>query len=155
MKFSLALIITATSILVSIGGCASQEAPLTSATVLFDNPEQTTFTVYIADSVSEQTLGLGDIATLPKDHGMLFIYSETDEYTFWMRNVEYPIDIIWLRDGTVVDITANIPPEQATTALTDYQQYSPNQPVNMVLEVGAGVTEAAGISIGQHLTIDP
>lgn len=154
MKFY-ALLLISGAVIASTSGCGAKTPAFTSATVSFDTPQTTIFTVDIADSVDEQTLGLGDVDVLPANHGMLFVYSQADVYTFWMRNVEYPIDIIWLRDGTVVDITANVPPESPTTALSEYRVYSPKQPVNMVLEVGSGVAEEAGITIGQHLTIDP
>ncbi len=137
-------------------GCFSQsEASFNTARVAFDNPNSTSFTVDVADTVAEQTLGLGDTEILPADHGMLFIYPEADIYPFWMKEVEYPLDIIWIMDDTVVDITTNIPPEGAGTAYRDYAKYSPNTPVNMVLEVKAGVTEQENIAIGQHLTIEP
>lgn len=139
--------------MISIAGCGSQTPiEFTSTSVTFDNPKATTFTVEVADTVTEQTLGLGDTEMLPVDHGMVFIYPKTDVYEFWMKDVEYPIDIIWIQDLTVVDITSNIKPEAKGTAYANYAHYSPNTPVNMVLEVSAGVAKAEGIAIGQHLT---
>lgn len=141
--------------LISIAGCGSRTpVEFTSTSVTFDNPKATTFTVDVADSVAEQTLGLGDTETLPPDHGMIFIYPKKDIYEFWMKDVEYPIDIIWIQDLTVVDITNNIPPEAKGTTYANYAHYSPNTPVNTVLEVGAGVAKAEGIVVGQHLTLD-
>lgn len=152
MKQFTQLIILSTA-LISIAGCGSQTPiEFTSTSVTFDNPKVTTFTVDIADTIPEQTLGLGDTEILPINHGMLFIYPKSDIYEFWMKDVEYPIDIIWIKDLTVVDITSNIPPETEGTTYANYAHYAPNTPVDMVLEVGAGVSKQEGIAVGQHLT---
>lgn len=121
----------------------------------FDNIQQTSLQVYIADSANEQAVGLGDIPELPATHGMLFIYSQPAQYSYWMKGVEYPIDIIWLKEMTVVDITPNIQPEDPSTALQDYARYSPAVPVDGVLEVTSGLTDQVGIEIGHHLTVQP
>lgn len=151
--FKVAILFSAITIVSVITGCTSQSNVVFSSThITFDNPKSTTFTVDVADTIAEQTLGLGDTTMLPVDHGMIFIYPKTNMYEFWMKDVEYPIDIIWIKDLTVVDITSNIPPEARGTTYANYAHYSPNSPVNMVLEVGAGIAKQEGIAVGQHLT---
>lgn len=124
-----------------------------SAQLTFSNAVGSQLDVYIADEPAEQVLGLGDIDTLPNDQGMLFLYENYDRFQYWMKNVEYPIDIVWLVDGTIVDITQNVPPESAITAPADYKRYQPNQPVNQVLEVNAGYVPAHGIAIGDTIEL--
>lgn len=123
------------------------------AQVQFTNEARTQIDVYIADQPAEQSLGLGDIELLPSDQGMLFLFTNYDRYVYWMKGVEYPIDIIWLADNEIVDITERVEPEQVITPEKDYMYYEPVVPVNQVLEVQAGFVERNSIAIGQTISV--
>ncbi|MDP3970425.1 MAG: DUF192 domain-containing protein [bacterium] len=142
------------SLVVLTAGCSlspdSKSFLSTSTIVKFNDSEINT---YIADEESERNLGLGDIAELEWNQGMLFVYDESDEYSYWMKDVEYPIDIIWLSDDYIVDITENVPPEAEGTSLLQYQSYSPHAPVNRVLEVNAGYVQENNVKIGDIIKI--
>ena len=68
----------------------------------------------LAISPSEKALGLGLRKRLPQDTGMLFVYGAEGGLTFWMKGMEFPIDILWLsREGTIVDISRDARPSPA------------------------------------------
>jgi uncharacterized membrane protein (UPF0127 family) len=66
-----------------------------------------------------------------------------------MKGMRIPLDIIWIDDTTIVDVSENVP------VATDgaYPSYLPTKPVNKVLEVNAGVVRKLGISIDDIVEI--
>src|SRR5437867_679123 len=59
----------------------------------------------------DRAMGLMFRASLPKDHGMLFLFDQPDFHTIWMKNCKFPIDIVWLDgDRRVVDVAPSVPP---------------------------------------------
>lgn len=74
---------------------------------------------------------------------MLFVYEEPTTPSFWMRDMNFAIDIIWVNaDGQIVDVMTHITPD------TYPQTFEPNQPVKYVLEVNAGFTQEHAIKAG-------
>ena len=85
--------------------------------------------------------------SLPSNEGMLFVFSESAERGFWMRNMSFPIDIIWInKNKTVIGVSNNIDPE------TYPNIFFPPSPVKYVLELNAGYAEKNGIASGTPLT---
>ena len=107
------------------------------------------FTVEIADEPAEQSQGLSDRPSMSADHGMLFIFPAADRYSFWMRNMQFSLDIVWIADNKVVDISRDLPPEGDAPALT----YQPSVPADTVLEINGGAAEEKGIEVGQEVTV--
>jgi len=104
------------------------------------------YSVWVADSLFEQATGLGDIAHLEPDQGMIFIFPQETEQVFWMKDVAYPIDIIWINDGKVIG---------SVTAQPDITlRFKSPDLVNMVLEVPAGTVARDGIKIGDKVALD-
>lgn len=104
--------------------------------------------VEVADTIGKQTKGLGGRDSLPEDHGMIFPFSLPDTYSFIMRDMHFPLDIIWIRDGKIIDISHDVPaPKQGGVPFS----VMPKQPVNAVLEVNAGWTVKNKINIGDQL----
>lgn len=96
--------------------------------------------------------GLGGRTTLSENTGMLFQYPEPDTYPFWMKGMKMPLDIIWIVDNRIVDITAKIPaPRVGDVSLPVYR---PNQPVTDILEVRAGFAAKYGLKVGDVVRID-
>jgi uncharacterized membrane protein (UPF0127 family) len=87
-------------------------------------------------------LGLGHRPELPEGRGMLFILPNQVIQYFCMREMQFPIDIIWLASGRVVGITKNMPPEDSQT------NYPSPEPVQYVLEVPGGFSDRKGIKTG-------
>lgn len=69
-----------------------------------------TISAYVARSESEKARGLSGRLGLKKNEGMLFIFEAAERYGFWMKDIRFPIDIIWIRDRKIVGLEKNIPP---------------------------------------------
>ncbi len=94
--------------------------------------------------------GLSDRADLGSSDGMLFIFPQSHVPIFWMKDMHFPIDIIWISHGLVVDITHSAPVSESDHLPT----YSPKVPVEMVLEVNSGWAEENGVIIGDNLILN-
>ena len=105
--------------------------------------------VEIADEASEMARGLSNRKSLDKNHGMIFVFVEPGQPAFWMKDMEFPIDIIWIKNDVVVDIAPNLPVVAAEFLST----YSPREPANYVLEVNAGFAKENGIKVGDKVDI--
>ena len=139
---------------------ASQAFYALSDFVGSDGTEVEETQVYINDAVfvaetartqEEVSTGLSGRPRLAKNKGMLFIFSTAGFYQFWMPNMHFPIDIIWINDSKVVDITENVSnifdPANPT-------YYRPSEAVNYVLEVNAGSVLRHGIKVGDSVFIE-
>ncbi|OGG36778.1 hypothetical protein A2110_01050 [Candidatus Jorgensenbacteria bacterium GWA1_54_12] len=99
-----------------------------------------------AVTAAEKMRGLSGRAELPENHGMLFVYNRPGRYGFWMKDMRFPIDIIWLSKGfTIVDITPHISPDSFPKV------FRPKEPAQYVLEVNADFAEKHHLSIGDSL----
>jgi uncharacterized membrane protein (UPF0127 family) len=105
--------------------------------------------VEIAKTEAAREKGLSSRPSLDKNKGMLFIFSKSDFHQFWMRDMNFPIDIIWINDGKVVGITPNVSNDFDSVGP---QVYSPPQPAQYVLEVNAGFSAEKNIEIGDFVT---
>lgn len=106
--------------------------------------------VEIAATPEKRAQGLSGRVELADDHGMLFPMGEPQVYAFWMKAMRFPLDIIWIRDGRVVDISENVP---APTAGELPVSVRPREPIDYVLEVNAGFVEKKGIGVGDRVEI--
>lgn len=106
--------------------------------------------VEIADSFEKQRQGLSDREELTQGTGMLFVWDNKQVRTFWMKNMYFPLDIIWITDGQVVNISENLPPEGEVPKNT----YSSIFPVDYVLEVNAGFCQRYGIKVGDEVFLN-
>lgn len=100
-----------------------------------------TFTVEIADESQERAAGLMFRETMPDDRGMLFVFEETRQLAFWMKNTPMPLDLLFIGpDGKIKAILPGEPYSEAAI--------SPDQPVRYVLELKAGTAAKQGVSDG-------
>ncbi len=104
------------------------------------------FEVKIADSDAERQQGLSGRETIGAD-GLLFVLEETKTPGIWMKDMRFAIDIVWLLDGKVVDVSKNAVPEPGV-ADTELTIYRPDQPVDAILEVVTGDAERFGLFEG-------
>lgn len=107
--------------------------------------------VELANTPQKQIKGLSYRENLLADSGMLFIFDNYQVRGFWMKGMNFPLDIIWIASGQIVGVEKNVP-VATTTPLPVY--YSP-QKVNLVLEVNAGFTDKNNIRVGDAIKINP
>lgn len=101
----------------------------------------------IADTFEAQRQGLSDREELANNTGMLFVWEEKQIKNFWMKNMHFPLDIIWIDGNKIVHISENLPPEGEMPQ----NHYSSIVPVNNVLEVNAGFCAEHDIKIGDEV----
>jgi len=89
-------------------------------------------------SVNDQKINV----YLADDKGMLFEYKSPQKPAFWMKDMGFDIDIVWIRDGYIVGITPDV------SHFSPSAKYYPEQDIDMVLEVSAGYCKRHGISVG-------
>lgn len=101
--------------------------------------------VEIADTMATRAQGLSGKGRLPEDQGMFFVFPIPAIYPFWMKDMKFPIDIIWIRGEKIVGITENAAVPDSSSGLPIY---SPPTLVDKVLEVDAGVAKKLGLEEG-------
>ena len=107
------------------------------------------FVVDVAVTEPQKELGLGNRNHMALDHGMLFVYDHAEAYSYWMKGMRFPLDMVWIKDKTIVDITKNVP----VSVNGMLPVYSPKVPVDKVLELNAGITDKYQIKPGDTLLI--
>lgn len=108
-----------------------------------------TFSVEVADTDLKREKGLGDRDSLPTDHGMYFPFPAAQYWVFWMKGMRFPIDIVWIQDGKVVDVSQDVQVDAGLPLKT----YSPVAPADAVLELNAGTAREIGLTKGDAVTL--
>ena len=104
----------------------------------------------LADTPIKRAQGLMFRETLPADHGMLFTFGDTQAWSFWMKNTQLSLDIIWLDPKKkIVHIERNVP--ICTKTDDSCPQYRPNDGAMFVLEVNGGRADALDLQRGKKL----
>ena len=105
----------------------------------------------MAVNVIDQARGLMFRDELADDAGMLFIFMEMAERSFWMFRTRIPLDIIWLdNQRRIVEISANTPPCESEER-SGCPSHGGAVPSQYVLEIAAGQAAAHGLRIGDRL----
>lgn len=108
--------------------------------------------VLVAASPKHQYTGLGGRDSLEPYDGMLFVFSFPRYVGIVMRDMRFPIDIVWFDQGKVVDIAPRVPIEPDVKE-EDLRVYQPRLPASHVLELPAGWAEEHGLKIGDELRV--
>lgn len=111
------------------------------------------FRAEVASTPIARARGLSGRDFLAADSGMLFTFDKPAIYSFWMKDMRFPIDIIWLRDAKVVYVAKNVLPPGPGISDSELKVYSPSVEADMVLEVAAGMVDKFGISVGDAVSV--
>ena len=104
-------------------------------------------TVEIADQPAELSRGLGYRAGLAPGTGMLFLYPEPAPRSFWMKGMQFCLDIIWIEDGAIQGAAENVCPAPPGTADADLPSYVSPVPVSRECRRGDKDVDARGSSL--------
>lgn len=97
------------------------------------------FNLELAKTEKDREIGLAKYSNIENDFGMLFVFKNSGNYSFWMKNMKFPIDIIFIRNGKIVAIFNNVlPPTNNSFQLPIYK---PEKISDAVLEINAGLSK--------------
>lgn len=123
-------------------------ATVTASTTRTISLKEVRLQVSVADTDASREQGLSGRAGLAEDEGMLFIFPIDGQYAFWMKDMRFSIDMVWLSsDGSVVYIVKNAAPE---TYPNDFVSPSP---ARYVLELPAGWASMHSLKIGDKAAL--
>jgi uncharacterized membrane protein (UPF0127 family) len=105
-------------------------------------------TVRIADEPDERARGLMGVTDLPTDEGMAFLYGESTDATFWMKDTPIPLSIAFVdQDNRIVTIREMTPCTDDVACRT----YASTEPYTKAIEAEAGWFAAHGIEEGDRI----
>lgn len=106
--------------------------------------------VSVAASLDAIEQGLSGRSVVPSQ-GMLFVLPKRDIPRFWMKEMLFDLDMVWIDQDIIVDITHKVPAPDSKTPLAELPIYSPTKPVTLVLEIPAGQSESLGLQVGDKI----
>lgn len=106
--------------------------------------------VEVARTEEEITQGLSNRTSLGSD-GMLFVIDPPRIPSFWMKGMNFPLDIIWIRNGKVINIDFDVPVFMQQTV--NPPLYQPSASVDHVLELPAGASKTLGFKVGSLFSV--
>lgn len=110
------------------------------------------FNLKVAKTAKEKEVGLSETKSLSADNGMFFSFDKPDYYSFWMKNMNFPIDIIFIRDDTIVTIYENAkPPQNSNENIPIYQ---PKDLSDGVIEINSGLSSKYGFTKGDKVKFE-
>ena len=102
----------------------------------------------VADSIPERIKGLSDTPFLPEGVVKLFAFGAEGEHGIWMKDMNYPLDIIWVsKKGTIVHIEEQVSPE------TYPDSFSSPKPAWYVIEANAGFVASSSLAVGDEVVV--
>ncbi len=105
------------------------------------------FRVEVANTMISRAKGLSGHAPLTDNEGMLFLFGESGNYGFWMKDMKFPIDIIWIDGNKITTIAPGVTPN------TYPSSFYPDLPSDKVLEINAGTVQNLGVKVGDEVKI--
>lgn len=113
--------------------------------------------VEVARTAEERARGLSGRDGLAEDAGMIFPFDTAGHPGFWMQGMRFDLDLVWARDGRIVEIHERVPrpPPGPDPNAPPLPLYRPRSPADLVLEVPAGTASRRGWRVGDTLEIEP
>lgn len=110
------------------------------------------FEVIVVSTSKEMEIGLSKTTSLPQNKGMLFLFKTPSHYSFWMKDMKIPIDIIYINNDKIVTIFSKVNPP------TDPKEspiiYRPDEPSDRVLEINSGLSEKYSFKKGDKIVFE-
>ena len=117
--------------------------------ILLDTQE---LSVEVASTSEEKVQGLSGRSGIGSD-GMLFLMDTPQVAVFWMKDMHFPIDIVWIKDRKVIGFVEDTPAPASETPDAKLPTYSSKKLVDQVLELPAGYVKQHAVTVGSLFTI--
>lgn len=128
----------------------SRKGPISSQVTINDK----TFSVDVADTREEREKGLSGRKKLDAGEAMLFVFEETGLHTFWMKDMKFNLDIIFIKDDKIVTIHKNVEKPSPDLAPAELEHYAPRESANFVLEINSGLSDKYSFKEGDTVKIE-
>lgn len=109
--------------------------------------------VLVANNHKHRLKGWSDKKDMGKYGGMLFVFPDFGQHAMVMRDMHFPLDIIWLDGNKIIDIAPNLPPEPDVSE-DQLIVYRARAASTLVLELPAGFKDQYGLKIGDTVEIN-
>lgn len=110
-----------------------------------------TFKLYIAKTDKDKQIGLSKYKKIENERGMVFSFSKANYYPFWMKEMKFPIDIIFIKDNKIVSITHNAP--LVKKGDNNPPIYQAEEPFTHALEINSGLAKKYAFKKNDVVTI--
>lgn len=105
----------------------------------------------VAKTTKEHEIGLSNRKSLKENQGMIFLFDKPDYYSFWMRNMKFPIDILFLNGNRIVTIHKNVKPPESNNA--SLPLFTSDGPADKVIELPAGKSDNLDLKDGDTISL--
>lgn len=110
---------------------------------------ETSIKLEVANNGITRANGLSNRIKLDEDRGMIFVFVENEQPGFWMKDMKFPIDIIWINENLkIIEVHKNISPSTYPTV------FYPASPIKYVIEVPAGYFDKYLLKIGDPVFLE-
>ena len=143
--------LTSTSFATSSAAIAGSCGPYQKGEVMVNGQK---ISVDISDTNCKQTLGLSGRTSLPIGTGMIFIFPQDSNYIFWMKDMNFPLDIVWVSaDFHIVGIEKNVSPDTYDTKNPSQSEtFGQNYLAQYVIELPAGYADKNSLQVGNKIS---
>ncbi len=115
--------------------------------------DKVTISVDIEDTDEKRALGYSGHKPITFSEGKLFVFSVPGNYLFWMKDMLFDLDFIYIRKNKIVDLKENIPSPQNNKGEIAY--VNATVPFDSVLEVKSGFVKKYGVRVGNSVKVSP
>lgn len=146
-----AIVLFLLMLVAALGGCDELQT---------DSPDEASvriagdvnYIIDVAATPDDRYQGLSGREFMDRDAGMLFVFEEDSQLHFWMKEMHFPLDIIWI-DGQcqVIDVAADVPTPPPDAESADIPRVQSPSPARYVLELNAGEWVRTGMSPGDSV----
>lgn len=107
------------------------------------------FSARVATTEVERTQGLSGTTQLRADQAMIFVFDSDNKWSMWMKDMDYPIDIVWTDSNKkIVYIVKNAPADSYP------EKFTPNKDARYVIELPAGTVDGKSIKVNSGVVFD-
>jgi hypothetical protein len=154
------ILLGALGLLLLASGCAKPVKTSLACTVPYNTPVtvgSTELCTQVVSSTENMQKGLSGKSSMEDSQGMIFDFTGFGSKTipsFWMKDMQFDLDLIWIKDKKIIAITKNVPApkDQTQKQESNLTNYSPPSPVSYVLEVNSGWSEKNNLTVGDQVT---
>jgi uncharacterized protein len=109
-----------------------------------------TYRITVLRTEDELQRGLSGTDNLPAEHAMVFVFPREEKWSIWMKDMNYPIDIVWLDNAkNVVHLEKDVQPSTYNNAEPAKSKlFKPDKVARYVIELASGTIERTGIVVG-------